>query len=79
MTVHRQQSGWVCPACGLKRGDDLCDPCLGHLPGVRWACCRHGEKEALGYIEFLNGTRVIFKLDSVFQRETGKTIHPEVT
>lgn len=74
MIAHHQQAGWVCPACGLTRGDDLCDPCFGYLPGVRWACCRHGE--GLGYIEFLNGTRIIFKLDSVFQRDTSKRIKP---
>jgi hypothetical protein len=68
------EPGWVCPACGLTRGDDLCDPCLGHLPGVKGACCHHGDENALGYIKFENGTRIYFKLHSVFQSSTGMIV-----
>lgn len=71
------EQGWICPACGLKRGEDLCDPCFGQLPGVRGACCRHGDKESLSYIDFQNGTRILFKLYYVFQRGTGKIISLE--
>lgn len=28
------------------------DPCLGMLPGVKYACCGHGDE---GYISFDNG------------------------
>jgi len=45
-----------CKLCGKKptRGGD--DWCLGHLPGVLFACCGHGVEE--GYILFENGIRI---------------------
>lgn len=45
-----------CNDCGqtVTRGQP--DPCLGHLPGVRFACCGHGEDH--GYIAFENGVVV---------------------
>lgn len=45
-----------CKYCGLdNRPDDDHDPCLGELPGVRNACCGHGNiNEA--YIEFSDRT-----------------------
>ena len=59
----------TCKACHLKctnkeavidaeRGTvaDYVDPCLGYLPGVRYACCGHGEEH--GYIFFDNGVVV---------------------
>lgn len=30
------------------------DPCLGELPGVRGACCGHGN-DSIAYIGFENG------------------------
>lgn len=42
-----------CPKCGEKRRKEGEDACLGHLPGVKYACCGHGEEE--GYISFDNG------------------------
>jgi hypothetical protein len=57
--------GWECPECHLKRGEDRIDPCFGHLPGVKYACCGHGGKgeiatETTGYIYFNNGIVVRF-------------------
>lgn len=55
------ETGWVCPECGLARGEDKVDPCLGKLPGVLFACCGHGGKTPnTGYIYFENGTCVRF-------------------
>lgn|GEM_PF-4811035 len=31
-----------CPKCGRLPNADGSDPCLGHLPGMRAACCGHG-------------------------------------
>jgi hypothetical protein len=45
MTKQQYEAGWRCPACGLARemfGGP--DPCIGHLPGVKFACCGHGLK-----------------------------------
>jgi len=49
-----------CPKCGrlpLKTGEDAC---LGHLPGVKFACCGHGK--TTGYLVFENDA--IIKLDA---------------
>ncbi len=57
------QEGWVCPECKETRGADLHDPCLGRLPGVRYACCGHGGKApgyADGYVCFENGVVIRF-------------------
>lgn len=45
-----------CPKCGGSVGGDGCDPCIGKLPGVKFACCGHGIHE--GYILFENDVRV---------------------
>lgn len=61
---RQRDIGWVCPECQLPRGADRCDPCLGKLPGVLFACCGHGGKTKVnseGYIFFENGTTVRFK------------------
>jgi hypothetical protein len=45
-----------CPKCGLHRTDKGYDPCMGKLPGVKYACCGHGVND--GWIVFDNGTVV---------------------
>jgi len=40
-----------CPICGST--EDI-DGCLGKLPGVRNACCGHGDRSS-SYIQFENG------------------------
>jgi hypothetical protein len=40
-----------CKKCGLLAANDEPDPCLGLLPGVKFACCGHGGE---GYIYFTN-------------------------
>jgi hypothetical protein len=51
--------------CKRKRRADGYDPCLGFLPGVKYACCGHGGKSASadGYIYFENG--VVIRFDKV--------------
>lgn len=66
MTLDPKQRdpGWVCPECHLTRGVDRCDPCIGKLPGVLFACCGHGgntPENSQGYIYFENGTTVRFE------------------
>jgi hypothetical protein len=45
-----------CKRCGhlpSKKGHDWC---LRNLPGVKFACCGHGEQD--GYIMFTNGLTI---------------------
>jgi len=46
-----------CSHCGLTPTPQGPDPCLGHLPGVRAACCGHGDPNQ-AYILFANGRRI---------------------
>jgi len=48
----------TCKKCGIRAetADDP-DPCLGLLPGVRNACCGHGDPSH-SYIQFENGAVV---------------------
>jgi hypothetical protein len=59
MVMKQYDEGWVCPECGLKRGADGYDPCIGYLPGVDYACCGHGGRRhdggIGGYIKFKDG------------------------
>lgn len=64
--IKQYDTGWVCPECGMTRGSDGYDPCLGQLPGVDFACCGHGGKSDPrvcneGYIKFANGKIIRFK------------------
>lgn len=58
--------GEKCDNCGLKVTKDLktdkggyADPCLGILPGVKYACCGHGDRGG-GYVFFKNGVTIRF-------------------
>lgn len=53
--------GKICKACKLVIPARGPDPCIGLLPGVKFACCGHGVGR--GYIYFTNGT--IIRFDSV--------------
>lgn len=55
--------GEICTACGLEateqsdkdlgRSDLAIDPCLGRLPGVKYACCGQSSQHSdSGYIVF---------------------------
>ena len=44
----------ACDVCGRELIDGAPDPCLGELPGVRAACCGHGDRER-AYMMFDNG------------------------
>jgi len=48
----------ACIRCGRKGLEGGEDACLGHLPGVRAACCGHGGDE--GYVAFEDGTIIRF-------------------
>lgn len=54
-----------CPKCGYISEKE--DACLGHLPGVRNACCGHGLYK--GSIEFDNGTIIEFTDMQVVRKE----------
>lgn len=46
-----------CPKCGGDPNDyGGQDPCIANLPGVRRACCGHGNRE--GEIFFVNGVKI---------------------
>jgi len=40
-----------CNHCGLKRGIDGYDPCIGELKGAKNACCGHGNVNS-AYVQF---------------------------
>jgi len=44
----------TCNHCGKFVSSISLDPCLGKLPGVKYACCGHGDSEK-SYIMFENG------------------------
>lgn len=46
-----------CTKCGLKASQDDPDPCLGMLPGVKYACCGHGIP-GQDYVVLNNGNRI---------------------
>jgi hypothetical protein len=46
-----------CDHCDKDWGESLHDPCLGHLDGVRQACCGHGD-DSTAYIVFQDGRRI---------------------
>jgi hypothetical protein len=48
----------VCYACGERQTPEGHDPCLGTLPGVKFACCGHGVRD--GYIVFDNDVTIRF-------------------
>lgn len=57
----QNEVGWECPACHKRREKDGHDPCLGKLPGVKFACCGHGgQGDCEGYIFFTNGKIIRF-------------------
>lgn len=63
---NQHDVGWVCPTCHLERGRDRHDPCLGELPGVKYACCGHGGKgNCQGYLYFDNGVRLAVMVHQV--------------
>jgi hypothetical protein len=47
-----------CPVCGKEPTKELHDGCLGRIPGVKFACCGHGEVDQ-AYIVFDN--MIIFR------------------
>ena len=49
-----------CKRCGKLATPEGYDACLGHLPGVKAACCGHGIKDesGRGYILFKNNKRI---------------------
>jgi hypothetical protein len=49
--------GHPCAICKLPHSPRHPDPCLGQLPGVRGACCGHGDKRA-AYIGFEDGPTI---------------------
>jgi hypothetical protein len=54
--------GGRCQYCGVERpcvssGSTCADPCLGVLPGVRYACCGHGVRST-AYVRFENGATI---------------------
>lgn len=43
----------ICPVCKLSPTEKGHDPCIADLPGVRYACCGHGDIDH-AYIMFDN-------------------------
>jgi len=49
-----------CKQCGKHPAEDEHDPCIANLPGVRNACCGHGDTEE-PYISFVGLPRVTLR------------------
>jgi len=54
----------ICKICNQKLDYSKPDPCLGYLPGVKFACCGHGESDE-GYIKFENGIAIYFDTECI--------------
>lgn len=52
--LYDSEKGRPCTHCGKEIDDSGVDPCLGKLPGVKFACCGHGNPK-YSYITFENG------------------------
>ncbi len=59
----------VCKVCKQELDYEKPDPCLGYLPGVKFACCGHGEKDG-GYIKFENGVAIYFDTEYITDWDT---------
>ena len=72
LMAQQYEEDWECPECHMKRGPDKYDPCLGRLPGVKYACCGHGGKSnsASGYIYFENGRIIRFEKITEFYHDS---------
>lgn len=80
--------GDTCSACGLTCKKEhrtvdsdgnvtgYADPCVGILPGVKFACCGHGDQRYEGaYIFFENGVIIrIAKVERI-ERQTYSQYH----
>ena len=51
--INIEEEERSCKHCG--KTCKVLDDCLGKLPGVKNACCGHGDREQ-SYIQFENGT-----------------------
>lgn len=48
-----------CIACKAARpASEAPDPCLGHLPGLRFACCGHGSSSLCYLVRDEDGVRL---------------------
>ena len=49
-TTHKDRT---CGKCGQEETKEGHDACLGTLPGLKNACCGHGQEKP--YVQFLDG------------------------
>lgn len=63
----------ACALCLRPPSEEGHDGCIARLPGVRFACCGHGETEA--YVTFTNGLTIRGRFDHVecLQQTVSKT------
>lgn len=59
----------ICGYCKRKYTNNH-DPCIKNLPGVRNACCGHGDSKQ-AYVQFEDG-RCIRGFDKIFDKEDNK-------
>lgn len=58
-----------CSVCKKYTTKDGHDPCIPNLPGVKNACCGHGEPDR-GYIQFENGLCIYFDMEYIVDWST---------
>ncbi len=58
----------ICSHCKQAKVIGCHDPCIANLPGVKYACCGHGEGP--GYISFDNGLSIYFTIDYIVDWST---------
>jgi len=61
---QQEDSIRICKICNQELDYSKPDPCLGYLPGVKFACCGHGEPDG-GYISFQNGISIHFETECI--------------
>lgn len=73
--------GQVCNGCGLtvkkehRTKNGYADPCLGVLPGVKYACCGHGDLIDDAYIFFETGVIIRFREVVTVEHQTYSMHH----
>lgn len=56
----------ACGLCGARRSAEEHDACIANLPGVAYACCGHGVRQA--YVSFVTGHVIRGQFDHVRTR-----------
>ena len=62
----------ACPECGEYETEDGHDPCIANLPGVRNACCGHGNNQRYIQLDDENRTHLEGEAMNNYLRKYGR-------